>query len=214
MRLSFEKLPPEKQASILAAGIREFANKPYADASTDTITANCAISKGLLFHYFGSKREFYLYCLSKSLERLMTKTADLSGAGFYDTLFSAMDNKFRLCMEYPDEMHLINMSSREGAAEVFVEKNNVLKAYVKFAHMESMRIMQGAISALSLKALPESLVLEGFSLYFNAILNKYLSAYQENPDEFFNCAESIKTEMREYLDLILYGVCKEVHHVE
>ena len=59
---SFEKLPIEKQESIINAGLSEFSSKTYTEASTDLIVATCDISKGLLFYYFGSKRNFYLYC--------------------------------------------------------------------------------------------------------------------------------------------------------
>ena len=65
---SFEKLPGEKKDKILSAGIREFSQKSYNDAGTDRITEQCQISKGILFHYFGSKKKFYLYCLEKSME--------------------------------------------------------------------------------------------------------------------------------------------------
>ena len=48
---SFEKLPEERKEKILAAGIRAFSEKMYREASTDAITRECRISKGILFHY-------------------------------------------------------------------------------------------------------------------------------------------------------------------
>lgn len=63
---SFEKISDEKKAVIIQSGIAEFSKKSYMDASTDEITINCGISKGLLFHYFGNKKNFYLYCLEQA----------------------------------------------------------------------------------------------------------------------------------------------------
>ena len=71
---TFEKLPADKKEMILSTGIREFSQKAYKDVSTDSITQKCHISKGILFHYFGSKKGYYMYCLEASLERLMSKT--------------------------------------------------------------------------------------------------------------------------------------------
>ena len=49
---------------------------------------------------------------------------------------------------------------------------------------------------------------EGLYIYINAVLNKYLLQYQQTPDQFFENSERIKAEMKEYLDLMLYGICK------
>ena len=43
-------------------------------------------------------------------------------------------------------------------------------------------------------------------LYTSAIVNRYLMQYKEQPEAFFNKAETIKHEMREYLDLLLNGI--------
>ncbi|WP_018305278.1 TetR/AcrR family transcriptional regulator [Desulfitobacterium hafniense] len=57
----FEKLDEQKRERILNAAIAEFAYKSYEDASTNTIVTAAQIGKGMLFHYFGSKKNLYLY---------------------------------------------------------------------------------------------------------------------------------------------------------
>ncbi len=52
-------IEPEKRDRVLNAAIEEFASFPYDKASTNHIVAKAGISKGLLFHYFGSKQELY-----------------------------------------------------------------------------------------------------------------------------------------------------------
>jgi len=49
-------IEPEKRDRILNAAIEEFASFPFEKASTNHIVAKAGISKGLLFHYFGSKQ--------------------------------------------------------------------------------------------------------------------------------------------------------------
>ena len=133
---SFEKLPAEKKDKILSAGIREFSQKSYNDAGTDRITEQCQISKGILFHYFGSKKKFYLYCLEKSMERLTSHTEPVTGKDFYEILFMEMDRKINLCMDYKDEMHMVNMASRDASSEIAAEKAEILQNYARTIHSE------------------------------------------------------------------------------
>ena len=54
-----KNIDPEKRDRIINAAIEEFASAPYEKASTNNIVKNAGISKGLLFHYFGSKKDLY-----------------------------------------------------------------------------------------------------------------------------------------------------------
>ncbi len=49
--------------SILEASQRVFASRPYDEISIDDIAAEASMSKGLLYHYFASKRDLYLETL-------------------------------------------------------------------------------------------------------------------------------------------------------
>ncbi len=57
----FEMLSNEKKQKILNAGMKEFSLKHFKNASTDKIAADAGISKGALFHYFGTKKDLFLY---------------------------------------------------------------------------------------------------------------------------------------------------------
>ena len=50
-----------RRSRILEAALVEFADKGYKKASTNTIVREANVSKGLLFHYFISKKDLYLY---------------------------------------------------------------------------------------------------------------------------------------------------------
>ncbi len=50
----------DKRDRILNAAMAEFC-KGYKQASTDVIVREAGISKGLLFHYFGSKKALFLF---------------------------------------------------------------------------------------------------------------------------------------------------------
>lgn len=51
-RLSVE----ERRAQLLAVGSELFASRPYDDVWIDHVAEQAGVSRGLLYHYFGSKR--------------------------------------------------------------------------------------------------------------------------------------------------------------
>lgn len=64
-----------RRAQLLDVGRRLFADHPYDAVSTAEITREAGISKGLLFHYFGSKRGFYLETLKSVADEILGRTA-------------------------------------------------------------------------------------------------------------------------------------------
>lgn len=208
---AFEKLPEDRKKVIISAGIREFSQKTYKEASTDSITKACGISKGILFHYFGSKKEFYLFCLESAMQKLNAPAKSPGDAdSFYDILFASMDEKMALCTHYRDEMHMVNMASRDAATEIAMRKAEILQRYAIQKKLESASILKKALQTLPLKEnIDSQMMVECVSLYVNAVLNKYLIQYQQTPDAFFKNKEFIKVEMKQYLDMMLSGICEE-----
>jgi AcrR family transcriptional regulator len=52
--------PDARREQILRVASRLFGNRPYSDVSISDIASEAGIARGLLHHYFGSKRELYL----------------------------------------------------------------------------------------------------------------------------------------------------------
>ncbi|MEO1814442.1 MAG: TetR/AcrR family transcriptional regulator [Acetobacterium sp.] len=206
---SFEKISDEKQAAIIQTGMAEFSKKSYMDASTDEITKNCGISKGLLFHYFGNKKNFYLYCLELALKQLLIDVPQPDQTDFYGIIFSYADEKFKLCEKYPSEMRLVNMAAREMSTKVLNEKNELIVRYMVSTREKSQQIIEKAIAALELKDVNTEKLKDAITIYLGVILNKYLERYKETPELFFERSAEIKTEIKEYLDFMLNGVVKE-----
>lgn len=64
MNDKFFDVKKEKQDRIINASLKMFALNGYRHASTDDMVREAAISKGLLFHYFGSKLGLYVFCMT------------------------------------------------------------------------------------------------------------------------------------------------------
>lgn len=70
MNPKFLNLEAEKRERIFNVAIDEFAKKGYRNASTNEIVKNAGISKGSLFHYFGSKKELLLSVYDYTIDHL------------------------------------------------------------------------------------------------------------------------------------------------
>lgn len=203
----FEQQDIAKQSKIIEAGITEFSKKSYSDASTDKIIQSAGISKGLLFYYFESKKNFYIYCLSQALERIIEPTNIVEG-DFYHILFSTMNQKMQLCQQYSLETRFVNMASRETAHDVSQSKTDLFAKYMLQTKKTSSDTMERAISSLSLKFTDFRKTKEGLLMYVNTLMSHYLRIYQDNPDAFFDDAKQIQLELKSYIDLMLYGIIK------
>jgi AcrR family transcriptional regulator len=61
----------ERREQLLAAGLELFSSTPYDAVSVDDIAEATGSSRGLLYHYFGSKRGFYIEVLEASAAELV-----------------------------------------------------------------------------------------------------------------------------------------------
>ena len=52
--------PDQRREEILGSAITHFAKRPYGEVSTAEIARAAGVARGLLNHYFGTKRELYL----------------------------------------------------------------------------------------------------------------------------------------------------------
>lgn len=206
---SFSKCPPDKAAAIVKAGIQEFSQRTYTDANTDNITQTAGISKGLLFHYFRSKKEFYLFCLGVALDRLMANTPSPDSGDFFGILFSVMEEKFRLCRDFPDEMLFINLSARDSSAAINAEKQVIYARYLAKTTETSKQVLASAMASLPLRNPDDARLLDALSLYINAINQKFLLQYRETPLAYFEHEAQIQQEMKAYLSFMLNGVLTE-----
>lgn len=102
-------LPAEKKIQIMNAAFEVFGSYEYKRASTDLIAAKAGISKGLLFYYFKSKKELYLYLLNYAIEEVRPFIVDQSFfeiTDFFELLEyttrkkAAVLNKFPYIMEF------------------------------------------------------------------------------------------------------------------
>ena len=69
--------PAERRERLLGIGIELFGESSYDQLSTDEIAERAGISRGLLFHYFGNKRGYYVAVIRQAADQLLELSRDV-----------------------------------------------------------------------------------------------------------------------------------------
>lgn len=135
VRLDLDK----RRAALLDLGIDLFSREPYEDISIDDLAAEAGISKGLLYHYFRSKRDFYVETVRAASRRLQLLTMPDPGLAPPERLRAAIDAHLRYIQEHGAVYVAVYSSAVAIAPEVrdiLEEHRNVIVRYV----LEAMEV--------------------------------------------------------------------------
>lgn len=132
MNAKFFDLKKEKQDRMINAALKIFALHGYRHASTDDIVREAAISKGLLFHYFGNKLGVYTFVYDYSV-RYMTlelkSTVSEEETDMFELVKQAECARMHAMRGYPYMQQFLNRSMSEDVSEALLaieEKRDVL----------------------------------------------------------------------------------------
>lgn len=64
----------DRRKQLVGIGLMMLRTQPIHDLSIDAVAAEAGISRGLLFHYFPTKRDFYIAVISAAGRRLLRVT--------------------------------------------------------------------------------------------------------------------------------------------
>ena len=70
----------ERRAQLLALGLTMFSQRSYDEVSIDDLARAAGVSKGLLYHYFPTKRDLYVAALRQAAQQLVDETTTARGA--------------------------------------------------------------------------------------------------------------------------------------
>lgn len=92
----------EKRETLLLVAMKEFT-KGYHAANTDEIVKEAGISKGLIFHYFGSKRGLYLFLIKYALDTVNEEydKVILKSGDFLENIWEVTRTAIDLTFKYP-----------------------------------------------------------------------------------------------------------------
>ncbi|MGW1952761.1 TetR/AcrR family transcriptional regulator [Streptomyces sp. NPDC001920] len=86
-RLSTE----ERREQLLAVGARLFSESPYDEVWIEQVAEIAGVSRGLLYHYFPTKRDFFAAVVERESERMLRMTAAVPGVAVREQLAAGLD---------------------------------------------------------------------------------------------------------------------------
>ncbi len=205
-----EALPEDKRQKILQASLGEFAEHGYINASTNRIVKAAGISKGLLFHYFGSKKKLFLYVLDHTIHHLMGKMNRYSAALTGD-LFETMGQyaliKMQIGIEEPQMYHIlydvyVNLPV-EIKEELMERYGQILSDQRKsfIMTMDPSRLREGVTAETA-----ANLITDFLDGYYQRSIDQYKAM---TPDELLASMDDMKEEIMGYLYIIKRGIYKD-----
>lgn len=132
MNEKFFDLKKEKQDRMINAALKVFSIGGYKHASTDDIVNEAGISKGLLFHYFGSKLGLYsfLYDYSVRFMKLeITGSVSSTEQDYFEIRRQMEFGKMQVLKNYPYMQRFLDRCRFEDVSEALVaieRQKNVL----------------------------------------------------------------------------------------
>jgi len=196
-----------RRDALLEAGIAEFAVHPFAEARTDRIAIEAGISKGLLFHIFGSKRAFYLSCLTVALERLTRPVPEApEESDPVAWLGVAAKARMEVAVAEPLATALVSRAARETSSEVVDEARALLGRHHAARRDESRGKLAVWVAGLQLRrGVDADLVTDAVDLHVAAWLGRCMATYEARPEAFLADADAILARLRPHVELLLRG---------
>lgn len=109
-----------KEKKLFAAALEEFTQRPYEEASLNTILKNAGVSKGVFYYHFADKQALYLYLLQKATKEKWAFITQQSATSTTPaaTLFEQFRLQARFGLQFAQQYPLYHKLGRMLAKEV------------------------------------------------------------------------------------------------
>jgi len=206
MYSKFENLPTEKKQRIIEACIAEFSQNSYVNASTNRIVKKAGISKGIIFHYFGSKKNLFLYIFDYIINDFMVLLNQMTANASPDIFERIMEiglAKLKLIYEYPLKYRVLINAIHVPAdlqPEIQVRYEKIYQAMLPllFNNVDTSKFRKDINAEKAIEFV--FIALEGLG-------NKYLRTFKEmTAAEIFARLENLTKEYYEFIEILKSGI--------
>ncbi|MFG2633862.1 TetR/AcrR family transcriptional regulator [Streptomyces sp. NPDC048362] len=81
----------ERREQLLSVGAKLFSESPYDDVWIERVAEIAGVSRGLLYHYFPTKRDFFAAVVERESDRMLRMTAAVPGVPVREQLTAGLD---------------------------------------------------------------------------------------------------------------------------
>ncbi len=199
----FYQLDIDKKNRIINAGLSEFAQYSYNEASTNSIVKKASIGKGSLFKYFVNKEELYFYILDYVIDDFVKDLKDalpkLKGEIFQFILTYA-EAEFNWYIENIDKYNLIKRAFNDDNSSIY---KKTVERYKLTGHSFYNEIIESAeIRALNWE---KEKVLNVIKWVLEGLNEKFIKQADQysNINDIKHCYMG---ELRKYIEMLKRGL--------
>ncbi|MEV0322884.1 TetR/AcrR family transcriptional regulator [Streptomyces sp. NPDC050658] len=119
-RLSTE----ERREQLLTVGARLFAENPYDDVWIERVAEIAGVSRGLLYHYFPTKSDFFAAVVQRESRRMLRLTAAVPGMPVREQVATGLDTFLAYAEAHAEGFRAFHRAEATGdpaAREVYRE---------------------------------------------------------------------------------------------
>lgn len=183
---------------MINAALKVFARSGYRHASTDDIVKEAGISKGLLFHYFGSKIGLYSFVFDYSVRFMLlelSREVKKSETDFFELNRQIEHARMQVMRIYPHMQQFLNRAMKEDCPEAVEETKDRREEYLE--RMQTYKL-QANYRVFDSVGDPERIIsLMRYTI--NGITEEMSSRYDFTPEKLYQ-------EICEYIDILKRGL--------
>ena len=183
---------------MINGALKVFAMQGYRHASTDVIVKEADISKGLLFHYFGSKIGLYTFIYDYSVKFVtleLRACVDPLTVDLFDLMKQMEQAKMHVMKAYPYMQQFLNRAMYEDVSEALLaveEKRNLwMEACENWYQQVDMSLLPFGVDGNKLRKMLE--------LTIKGLMSQRLEDHSFQP-------EMLYAEICDYLDMMKHIV--------
>lgn len=106
--------PTQRRAQLLEIGSALFAERPYEDVWIEEVADRAGVSRGLMYHYFPSKREFFVEIVRAESERNLDVTAPDTSLSVLEQVAAGLDAYIAYSDEHAHGLRAVNRGALLG----------------------------------------------------------------------------------------------------
>ncbi len=198
----FHNLPIEKQSTIIDAALDAFGRNGYKKTSVSDIANAAGISKAMVFHYFGTKKDLYFYLLNFSSNMIMDEINDKfdsSVTDFFERIIMATMLKMAVIKKHPATLSYLSSVFYETNEEV---KDGIISLMSQGDSFRNKIALEGIDYSKFKDSVDVKLVMKMLTSISESYVNPYKSIQQEDLDVMIK-------DLFEIMDLLKNNLYKE-----
>lgn len=207
---AFDNISEEKRQKIIDVCIEEFAERGYEKASTNGMVSKAEISKGSLFHYFGNKKNLYLYLLDIAMDFFVNnfyKYETKTSSDLFERIVQQGVIKMKLASENPHMYKLVMEAFIDTPDDMKIE---IASRYQKMYSEGMPNLFQDVDYSLFRDDIDTQRAIEFIMLCFDSIYNKYAKMAKGKASSLsLEEVEKMVQEYSVYIDMIKFGIYKK-----